>query len=714
MSTEPAEELHSETEQQCDPSKPTYISGSVERGDSPAKLFIEDVEIQSLLGRGAFSFVYKGRQKLLDRDVAIKILSRNTLAETTALTRFQQEAKLTSRLDHPNIIKILSFGVSEASDPYLVMEYGGAITLSDELKKPERCSLERFRRIFIPLLSALNYAHEQGIVHRDIKPGNILVTESEDGIVPKLVDFGLAKVFLDEASTQQQRTKTGTLLGTPAYMSPEQCASKVLDGKSDLYSIACVMYQYLSGEPPFAAATTLELMSMHLLSSPPSTEEFCARAGIDRELASVVLSALAKDPNQRPQTASEFSKLLTTALAQSQLADSSLIERKALKGNTTTRSKGKIAVVMSVLFVLIVGGIIGLKHWQNVREAAPEQKQETTISLTRQVAMIDSLKSGNNENKSKAFRLLASMIRQLEQKEKIHRVELIKAYSDQASLANSLTDSDVNHEYSLHEIAISASNKAADLALESNNATEFANSCNNMFYRLTASPAGRQEILSRVAQANKQWASSNKSLEVTTYAFNFFMKERDFDRAKQALRYVESSVTPGQVDLWSIWAQSLKAVVSSAAGEKEETLKLLAPVLKEFDSLSNLNAKSRERLLQLTIKPSLVGIGELDKFTAFAEREFRLHENVYAEESNACAANTCNILAESFREAKAPMKALFWQERSTEYYAKDEGSKYDMAARYQNLLSELEKVQPKDVDKINKYRQKLAAAPRKS
>jgi serine/threonine protein kinase len=277
---------------------------------------VDQLEVLELLGEGGMSRVYKARQIALKRIVALKILSADLVGDPEGVQRFQREARLCSLLDHANIVKTLGFGISEDGQPYLLLEYLEGSSLAGEFKKGERLSFSRFKDIFAGLLSALAQAHEAGLVHRDIKPANIMLCRADDGLeTVKLVDFGIAKEFNRAESISQHLTETGALLGSPAYMSPEQCDGRKLDGRSDLYSLACVMYEALCGEPPFSGDSPLEVMHRHLFEPPPTARALQARVDIKKNLAAAVVWGLAKDPCARPQSARELAKRLDAALA---------------------------------------------------------------------------------------------------------------------------------------------------------------------------------------------------------------------------------------------------------------------------------------------------------------------------------------------------------------------------------------------------------------
>lgn len=273
---------------------------------------IEGVEIGELIGRGGYALVFKGRQKLLDRSVAVKVLNIDALNGESINKRFQSELKLSSSLDHPNIAKTMNSGVCEDGRPYMLMELASGGTLEDEFKTGTALSFRRFREIFIPVLSALETAHSKGIIHRDLKPANIVICENDGLQTVKLVDFGIAKIISDN---QQAITQTGALIGSPAYMSPEQCkGQKNLDARSDIYSICCVMFEALFGRTPFRAENQFELMQKHLLEELPDAKLLAKSSNIPEKLLRIILSGLQKDPALRPASATELKASLSTAL----------------------------------------------------------------------------------------------------------------------------------------------------------------------------------------------------------------------------------------------------------------------------------------------------------------------------------------------------------------------------------------------------------------
>jgi serine/threonine protein kinase len=257
-------------------------------------------EVLSVLGQGGMSIIYKARHRQMDRLVAIKILQPQLAASEQHLKRFTREAEVLSRFDHPNIVKVWSYGIIEGTKPYLVMEFIDGQTLASLLKEKGPLAIERFITVFELVLKGLAHAHEQGIVHRDLKPSNLMIAGSNSEIV-KIVDFGIARILEED----QKLTKTGAVLGTPAYMSPEQCSNHKLDERSDIYSISCAMYESLSGAPPFSDENALGLMMKHLQEN-PSPLAICAETAAGRSIDRMVRTGLNKEPSQRYQNAAEM------------------------------------------------------------------------------------------------------------------------------------------------------------------------------------------------------------------------------------------------------------------------------------------------------------------------------------------------------------------------------------------------------------------------
>lgn len=308
-------------------------------------IYVGKYELLSVIGAGGMGVIYLARQIFLDRLVAIKMLKSN-LASAKARMRFHQEGKAASALHHPVIVAINDFGIDELDRPYMVMEHVEGVTLSEVIKERITLNIAEAMPIFLELLDGLAVAHSKGIVHRDIKPGNIMLTMGDDGVVHvKLLDFGIAKLLDDDDNTMQSLTKTGEALGTPLYMSPEQIQSHKIDYRSDLYSLGCVMYSCLTGAPPFVGEHKFQTMDLHLTEKPASLKEASLGLDFPEELERVIMRLLEKAPGDRYQSADAVRKILIGISSQLGLLQPSALPGSALeRGN----SSGHVSIPSSL------------------------------------------------------------------------------------------------------------------------------------------------------------------------------------------------------------------------------------------------------------------------------------------------------------------------------------------------------------------------------
>lgn len=256
------------------------------------------------IGRGGMATVFKAYQPSLDRYVAIKILSAQYASDPDFIERFRREARAVARLRHPNILTVFDYG-EEHSTTYIVMEFIDGCTLKHLLGKP--LEIKKACDIIAQVASALDYAHRQGIVHRDVKPSNVLVTEDGRAV---LSDFGIAKMM--EATAQL--TAAGVGIGTPEYMSPEQGMGKPLDHRSDIYSLGVMLYEMLTGRTPFSADTPYAVIYNHINKPLPLPRDL--NPVLSEAVQRVILKALAKEPVDRYQSAGELSQALNSAAQQ--------------------------------------------------------------------------------------------------------------------------------------------------------------------------------------------------------------------------------------------------------------------------------------------------------------------------------------------------------------------------------------------------------------
>ncbi|MCR4782941.1 MAG: serine/threonine protein kinase [bacterium] len=262
---------------------------------------IGQYKILELLGRGGMGAVYRGQDSILRRQVAVKIIlpdPESGVVSQSSVDLFLREARAAAALDHANIVRIHNIGFDEQSSPYIVMEYvdGSSLDKLIDANVPDTKTLQRRLGLFSQILEAMAYAHEQGVVHRDLKPGNVMVSKS--GQV-KIMDFGLALI-----NNQHTRTRTGQFMGTLAYAAPEQIVnSKNTDERTDIYSLGVILFELLTGQRPFTGNLT-EVVGKVLTIPAPSVREF--NSGVSTALSDVVARCLEKDPDDRFQSVREI------------------------------------------------------------------------------------------------------------------------------------------------------------------------------------------------------------------------------------------------------------------------------------------------------------------------------------------------------------------------------------------------------------------------
>jgi eukaryotic-like serine/threonine-protein kinase len=266
-------------------------------------------ELDGVIGRGGMAEVYRARDQRLDRIVAIKTLRSDLARDPTFQARFRREAQSAASLNHPSVVAVYDTGEDTVGDtviPYIVMEFVEGSTLRDLLRENRRLLPERALEIVDGILRALDYSHRGGIIHRDIKPANVMLTRGHD---VKVMDFGIARAMADSAATM---TQTAQVIGTAQYLSPEQARGERVDARSDLYSTGCVLYELLTGRPPFTGDSPVSIAYQHVREDPIPPSQ------VDPEIPqwcdAIVLKAMAKDPAARYQSATEFRADLQRAM----------------------------------------------------------------------------------------------------------------------------------------------------------------------------------------------------------------------------------------------------------------------------------------------------------------------------------------------------------------------------------------------------------------
>ena len=309
------------------------------------KILGERYELGAMIGTGGMADVYLAQDVRLNRQVAIKILRSDLARDPSFVTRFNKEALSVAALNHPGIVSVYDSGREDSPSgamPYIVMEYVEGKTLREIVNKGERFALNRAVEITEGILIALQYSHKNGIIHRDIKPGNIMITDNGD---VKVMDFGIARALADTGATM---TSTWNIIGTAQYLSPEQATGTQADARSDLYSVGCLLYELLAGRPPFTGDTPVAIAYQHV-SAPliPITE---IQESLNPDLNAFFSIALAKDANERYQSANAMLKDLK------KLIKGEGITTQIPKQMRKEKARNRIAA-LSIALVLLVGGV---------------------------------------------------------------------------------------------------------------------------------------------------------------------------------------------------------------------------------------------------------------------------------------------------------------------------------------------------------------------
>jgi tRNA A-37 threonylcarbamoyl transferase component Bud32 len=273
-------------------------------GSSP---FGTRYRVHGVIGQGAMGIVYSVHDTQLKKDFAIKVLNSELAKNKEAVKRFQHEAESVKELSHSNIVSVYDQGMTDDGLPVMVMDLIDGQSLDDLLRSEKRLDLNRTLDILIQVCEALEYAHAAGVVHRDLKPGNIMITNSPEGHdLVKVVDFGIAKVKGNEDRQTRNLTQTGEIFGSPNYMSPEQCLGLEVDARSDLYSLGCMMFECIAGKTPYSGDNAIQIVAQHIGEKLPSLGDW--RMRVPSSVDMVIKACLAKDITQRYSSAAALKR----------------------------------------------------------------------------------------------------------------------------------------------------------------------------------------------------------------------------------------------------------------------------------------------------------------------------------------------------------------------------------------------------------------------
>ncbi len=329
----------------------------------------ERYQIGGVLGRGGMAEVHRGRDLRLNREVAVKVLRSDLARDPSFQVRFRREAQAAASLNHPAIVAVYDTGedrTATGATPYIVMEYVEGDTLRDVLRREGRLRPEKAMELAADICGALDFSHRNGIVHRDVKPGNVMITP--DGAV-KVMDFGIARAVSDSAATM---TSTAAVIGTAQYLSPEQARGEGVDARSDVYSVGCLLYELVTGEPPFTGDSPVSVAYQHVREDPrlPSS----INPAIPPELDAILMKAMAKNPANRYQSAADMRTDLLRAVAGQR------VEATPVMGDAEKTA--------------IIGAPVGAygdyddDQWDAEDEAAQQRRRRRTIAIVAVVVLL--------------------------------------------------------------------------------------------------------------------------------------------------------------------------------------------------------------------------------------------------------------------------------------------------------------------------------------
>ncbi len=348
------------------------ITSSIHAGPKrPGPDIPDDYEVISILGRGGMGVVYKARHRPLNRLVAIKMILQGANASENQAIRFQREAEAAAHLSHPNIVSIYEVGRHKGL-PYFSLEFIEGRDLSD-LMKQQTMSAKDAAELLIPIARAIHYSHQMGVLHRDLKPQNILLTK--DG-VPKVTDFGLAKRLDQDSDHDDGLTCEGVIVGTPGYMAPEQASGEPVGRSTDVYALGSILYYMMTGRPPFAAPTPLETVRKMLQQDPVWPSKL--QTDLDKDLETICLKSLEKDPKKRYSTAEEFADELQRFVNHEPILARPITRRERI---WKWANRNPIVATLSgiaggLLLCLLLGGLISAFVFNQQKKAEAEAKRQ--------------------------------------------------------------------------------------------------------------------------------------------------------------------------------------------------------------------------------------------------------------------------------------------------------------------------------------------------
>lgn len=322
---------------------------------------LDQYQLCEKLGEGGMGVVYRAIHKATGREFAIKFLHKEHSRDHINIKRFQQEAHSASLLTHSNLVSCYDSGIAADGAPYLVMDLLSGPTLDEVLSKEGFIDMDAFFNIFIQICEALEHAHLKGVLHRDVKPSNIMLQPAENAPdLVKIVDFGIARVLQPTARTFTKLTQSADVIGSPAYMSPEQCLGYTIDERSDIYSLGVVMYECLAGRPPYSADNAIQTIVRHLQEKPRPINRVRSDAAVPDPLEEIIAKCLEKNPEDRFQSAADLRRALEALRDNPKLQKGVFVSVRRHWRNIKNNKFSAIFVVAIGLGMVLISGIMGL------------------------------------------------------------------------------------------------------------------------------------------------------------------------------------------------------------------------------------------------------------------------------------------------------------------------------------------------------------------
>jgi serine/threonine-protein kinase len=358
------------------------------------------------IGQGGMGAVYRVRQVFFNRDMALKMLDSARVADGVQLRRFQQEGIAANSLNHPSLVRVHDVGLLDNGQPYLVMDLIVGETLAVYLKRNGPMTLKDINSVFAQVCFGLSYAHGENVIHRDIKPSNIMLVKGmqldTEGSV-KIVDFGLAKIA-GEGEGMQELTRTGEVMGSPIYMSPEQCTGGKIDYRSDVYSLGCVLFEALTGTPPFIGETALSTMMLHQTEKAPTLKQASLGREYPAGLERIVATMLAKSPRDRYDDLGVVAHELSAVCTGSDRAWEPKQPKPKKPMRTFSMTRLNLALILVLTNALAIGLTIAGTNlsFRQKAPATPQRQQEAHKSTSPadplSNAVVNGLSSDSNWN----------------------------------------------------------------------------------------------------------------------------------------------------------------------------------------------------------------------------------------------------------------------------------------------------------------------------